>query len=37
MTDFQQKLWLAFWGALAGGVVSLIINVLSCRVFSDGT
>jgi hypothetical protein len=32
MTDFQQKLWLAFWGALAGGVVSLVINVLMPRV-----
>jgi hypothetical protein len=29
LNDFNEKLWLAFWGALAGGVVSLILTVVT--------
>jgi hypothetical protein len=28
MTDFEQKLYVALWGAIAGGLMSLMVNLL---------
>lgn len=29
MNEFEQKVWIALWGALAGGLMSLLVTLLS--------